>query len=380
MYNTKQIKEYVQNNIGEVHKIIYDLCQIPAPSHHEEKRAEYCKAWFDKNGLCGSYIDEAKNVILPYQAEGSNELTVLVAHTDTVFPDMEPMPFVDDGEYFRAPGVGDDTTSLAVLMLVAKYFKENDIQTDGVLFVANSCEEGLGNLKGTRQIFKDFEGKIRLFVSFDAKLGNVTDRCVGSHRYEVEVTTKGGHSWGAFGNKNALAELSAIVTDIYSIELPKKEGKRVTYNVGTIEGGTSVNTIAQSAKMLCEYRSNDVDILEYMKNKFAEIFDKRRSEEVNVNVTLVGNRPCEKNVDEAERERLKKICADVIMDVIGKDANYGAGSTDCNIPLSLGVPAICVGVYVGGGTHTREEWVLKESIVPGFEVGIKTMLKFAERK
>ena len=380
MYDTAQIKKYVDENIDEVYKIIYDLCGIPAPSHHEERRAEYCKAWFDKNGLPGSYIDEALNVILPYQADGSSELTVAVAHTDTVFPDMEPMPYTDDGEFIRSPGVGDDTTSLAVLMLVAKYFKENDIKTDGMLFVANSCEEGLGNLKGTRQIFKDFEGKIRLFVSFDSKIGGITDRCVGSHRYEVEVTTPGGHSWGAFGNKNALAELSSIITDIYSIELPKKEGKKVTYNVGIVSGGTSVNTIAQSAKMLCEYRSDDVELLAFMENRFSEIFKSKESEDVKVNVTLVGNRPCEAGVDEAERERLKTVCANVLKEVTGKDARFGAGSTDCNIPLSLGIPAICFGVYTGGGTHTREEWIDKKSVVPGFEIGIKTMLELKERK
>ncbi len=380
MYNTEKIKSYVKDNIEEVYKIIYDLCHIPAPSHHEEGRAEYCKEWFDKNGLEGSYIDEALNVILPYQAKNSDTLTVLVAHTDTVFPDTEPMPYTDDGEYIRCPGVGDDTTSLAVLMLVAKYFKENKVKTDGILFVANSCEEGLGNLKGTRQIFKDFEGRIRLFVSFDAKLGGITDRCVGSHRYEVEVTTPGGHSWGAFGNKNALAELAAIVTDIYAIELPKKEGKKVTFNVGTLEGGTSVNTIAQSAKMLCEYRSDDVELLAFMENKFSEIFKKAEREDVKVNVTLVGNRPCEKNVDEKERERLKSICAKILKEVTGLDAQFRSGSTDCNIPLSLGIPAICVAVYEGGGTHTREEWILKKSVVPGFEIGIKTMLELAVSK
>lgn len=380
MYDERKIKAYVKENIDEVYKIIYELCQIPAPSHHEEERAKYCKAWFDGNGLEGSYIDEALNVILPYQAEGRDSLTVLAAHTDTVFPDTAPMPYEDDGEYIRSPGVGDDTTSLAVLMLVAKYYVVNNVKTDGMLFVANSCEEGLGNLKGTRQLFKDFEGRIRLFVSFDAKMGGVVDRSVGSHRYEIEVSTPGGHSWSAFGNKNALAELSRIVTDIYAIELPVKPGKKVTFNVGTMEGGTSVNTIAQSAKMLCEYRSDDVDLLAYMQNKFEEIFKNAEKEDVKVNVTLVGNRPCEKGVDENERERIKKIASDVLLEVLGKPASYHAGSTDCNIPLSLGIPAICVGVYVGGGTHTREEWVLKKSVVSGFEVGLKTMLRYTESK
>ena len=256
------IKEFVKDNISEVYKLIYDLCKIPSPSHHEEKRAEYCRKWFDAAGLHGAYIDEALNVIYPYQAEDSRELTVFVAHTDTVFPDLQPMPYLDDGEYIHCPGVGDDTASVAVLMLVAKYFKENSVKTNGVLFVANSCEEGLGNLKGTKQIFRDFEGRIKQFFSFDSSsLNSSADECVGSHRYEVEVLTKGGHSWGKFGAKNSIAELAKIITEIYSIAVPQKEGKKVSYNVGGIEGGTSINTIAQSAKMLCEYRSDDEELL-----------------------------------------------------------------------------------------------------------------------
>ena len=132
--------------------------------------------------------------------------------------------------------------------------------------------------------------------------------------------------------------------------------------------------------MLCEYRSDNAECIDIMKDKFWEIFKNAEKEDVKVNVTLVGNRPCEKGVDETERERLKKIASDVLLEVLGKPASYHAGSTDCNIPLSLGIPAICVGVYVGGGTHTREEWVEKQSIVSGFEVGLKTMLRFTEGK
>ena len=378
MYDTAQIKKYVDENIDEVYKIIYDLCGIPAPSHHEERRAEYCKAWFDKNGLPGSYIDEALNVILPYQADGSSELTVAVAHTDTVFPDMEPMPYTDDGEFIRSPGVGDDTTSLAVLMLVAKYFKENDIKTDGMLFVANSCEEGLGNLKGTRQIFNDFEGKIRLFVSFDSKIGGITDRCVGSHRYEVEVKTVGGHSYGAFGNPNAIVELSKLINEIYEIEVPKHENSHTTYNVGIVEGGTSVNTIAQNAKMLCEYRSDDEVCLAIMKENFERIFNSARARGLDVSVTLVGDRPCMGKVDLGEIEKIAKIYERITLEVTGKTVARGSGSTDCNIPLSLGIPSLCIGVYIGGGTHTRGEWIYKDSIIPGLEIAIKTLLALSE--
>lgn len=375
----QDIKEFVKKHTEELFVLHKEMCLIPAPSYKEDARAEFCKRWFDKNCGVGAYIDEAKNVIFPYEADGSNALTVICAHTDTVFPDTEPMPFVDDGEKLCCPGVGDDTASLAVMMLVAKYFTENNIKTkSGLLFVANSCEEGLGNLMGTRQLFRDFDGRIERFVSYDSKFPHITDRSVGSHRYEVEVLTKGGHSWSAFGNKNAIAGLAGIAKAIYEIDVPKKEGSKVTYNVGTIEGGTSVNTIAQSAKMLCEYRSDDLELLRYMEKKFLGIFENARQDDVTVKVEKVGDRPCMGDIDEKKQEELVALCREVMTSVTGLEANYGAGSTDCNIPLSIGIPAIAVGVYQGGGTHTREEWIIKESLIPGLEIGIKTAINITK--
>ena len=369
------VKEFVSLHKEEMYELHRELCLIPAPSHHEEKRAEFCKAWFDKNLGEGAYVDEALNVIYPYRAVG-NELTVFCAHTDTVFPDTEyPMPFFDDGIKLRSPGVGDDTASLAIMMIAAKYIIENGIDTNGgVLFVANSCEEGLGNLKGTRQLIKDYDGRIKQFISFDSKIPHITVGSVGSHRYNVEVTTEGGHSWGAFGKKNAIVELSRIAAAIYDIELPVKEGAKVTYNVGTISGGTSVNTIAQAAQMLCEYRSNDRELLAFMETRFKEIFEAANTEDVKVSVTKVGDRPCMGFIPDGKQEALIALATEVAERVYQIKVNYGKGSTDCNIPLSIGIPAIAVGNYSGGGTHTREEWVEKASMIPGLEFSIELMI------
>ena len=149
---------YIQSNKELLLKTLKELCLIPAPSHHEERRAQYCRTWLERYGAEGVYIDEALNVVFPINCDGSREITVVVAHTDTVFPDVEPMPYQDDGEKIYCPGVGDNTASLTVLLLTAKYWIEKGIKPQkGILFVCNSCEEGLGNLKGTRQIFKDYE-------------------------------------------------------------------------------------------------------------------------------------------------------------------------------------------------------------------------------
>ena len=367
-------KNFVEANTASMFKMLKELCEIPAPSHYEHARAEYCKKWFEEQGAEGVYIDEALNVIFPLGCDGSNEITVFAAHTDTVFPDTEPMPYTEDDEKVYSPGVADDTASVVVLMHMAKYFIENKIVPEkGIMFVCNSCEEGLGNLKGTRQLFKDFEGRVKQFITFDASLNSAADRCVGSHRYLVEVVTEGGHSYGAFGNKNALAELSKIVTEIYKIEVPAKEGTKTTYNVGSIEGGTSVNTIAQSAKMLCEYRSDDKACLEEMQKQFEAIFEAARSEKVDVNVTLVGERPCA-NIDQSKVEALKAIVDPIYENTIHESITWRSGSTDCNIPLSLGIPALSAGTNNHAKVHTREEWVEKASVKTGLEIAIKTSL------
>ena len=144
--------------------------------------------------------------------------------------------------------------------------------------MANSCEEGLGNLKGSKQIMKDFEGRIKEFYTFDGKYPGLVDRCVGSHRYEVICETEGGHSYGAFGNNNAIAELAKLITKLYEVKVPVKENTKTTYNVGSIEGGTSVNTIAQQAKMLYEYRSDDAECVELMKNTFEKLVAEANAE------------------------------------------------------------------------------------------------------
>lgn len=217
------LQKYIEENTDLMYQMLKELCAIPAPSHHEEKRAQYCKEWLEKIGAEGVYIDDALNVIYPINCENSNQITVFVAHTDTVFPDTEPMPYrEEDGKIF-CPGVGDDTESVVAMLLSAKFLLENNIvPEDGVLFVCNSCEEGLGNLKGTRQIFKDFEGRIKQFISFDSRMYFASDRCAGSHRYEVEVSTEGGHSYQAFGNENAIHAISKMVAEIYRLQVPEK--------------------------------------------------------------------------------------------------------------------------------------------------------------
>lgn len=371
------LQTYINQNFEATLELLRSLCHIPAPSHKEHDRARFCKNWLEDNGAKGVYIDEALNVIFPLNCENSNEITVLAAHTDTVFPDMEPLPYQEDEEKIYCPGVGDDTASLAVLMMTAKFFIENQIHpSKGILFVCNSAEEGLGNLKGTRQLMKDYAGKIAQFITLDSNLNVMNTQCVGSHRYRVEVTTEGGHSFQKFGNPNAIAVLSDIISNIYQLQVPQLADTRTSYNVGTIEGGTSVNTIAQNASMLCEYRSDNEEALSMMQEKFENIFASAKTDGVQIQVEKIGDRPCAGQVDANRLNTFISSCKKIIEEVICEPLILKSASTDCNIPLSLGIPAICIGVYRGAGSHTREEWVEKKSLKQGLEVALRVATLF----
>lgn len=354
--------------------LLHDLCLIPAPSGKEDGRANYCLDFFRGLGLDDAYIDESKNAIC-FLGPKDSDIILFMAHTDTVFPDEVPLPYHDDGKRIYSPGVGDDTACLAIMMSCIKYIVEKGITLKHrLMFVANSCEEGLGNLKGCRQIFKDYGDKIERMYTFDGMYNAVVNKSVGSHRYRVTVKTEGGHSFNHFGNRNAIAVLTEIIGKIYTIEVPKVKGSKTTYNVGTIEGGTSVNTIAQEASALVEYRSDNVKCLSVMEKSFSDIFDSVRGKCKKVIVERVGDRPCMDGVDEEKMKALTELVTNVQKKYGGADVKINSGSTDCNIPHSLGIPAICVGVYMGGGMHTREEWLEKESLKPGLCIALELML------
>ena len=378
MFFNEDMAKYAAEVQEELKQLIRDLCAIPAPSHHEEKRAEFCKKWFEDNGFTGVFIDEALNVIAPLNVTADNPLTVIMAHTDTVFPDTEPMPFSEDGEYMYSPGVGDDTANLAVLMICARYYKDNfPGGSEGMLIVANSCEEGLGNLKGSRRIVADYGSRITDFISLDgATLNRVVTRAVGSHRYKVTVRTEGGHSFGKFGNRNAIHVLSSMITSLYAVKVPQHDDSITTYNVGHISGGTSVNTIAQNAEMMYEYRSNDRECLAKMKNMFEKVIEFYRATGVEVEVELIGDRPCGGDVDPVKLEALRNRFRASVKDIFDLETINGSSSTDCNIPLSEGIPAICFGVCRAFGSHTREEKVNIASL----QDGCRLLLDFLYRK
>ncbi len=369
-----QAWDYVRANHQTLIDLTRTLCGICAPSNHEEKRAAFCKDWFLQLGAKEVYIDEALNVILPLNCEGSDNITVFMAHIDTVFPDTEPMPIrEEDGKLF-CPGVGDDTVNVAMLMLCAKYVFENSlVPGQGMLFVMNSGEEGLGNLKGCRALMKAYEGRIKEVYSFDGGYDMACNAAVGSVRYRVAVKTEGGHSYADFGNRNAIFYLSALIQTLYNAPVPRT-GARTSFNVGKISGGTSVNTIAQQAEMMFEYRSDVRENMEEMQHIFDAAVEATRRMVSEVDVEIIGLRPCMGDVNPVSQKRLEDKLTGLLAEYCGTTPQFLPASTDCNIPFSMGVPAICFGGYLGHGAHTREEYIELESLKKGFPLLLACVL------
>ena len=362
--NAEILKE-IEDSAQEALDLLIELGKIPAPSHQEHKRAEFCKNWLIQQGAKGVYIDEALNVVYPVGCTDDNPVVVFAAHTDVVFPDTETLPMtVADGKVY-CPGIGDDTIHVVALLMVAKYVAQHNLvpENGGILFVANSCEEGLGNLKGVRKIAEQYGSRMTEFVTFDGPGCSVVNKAVGSKRYKIEIDTEGGHSYSRFGNRNAIVYLASLIDTLYALKVPTR-GK-TTYNVGTISGGTSVNTIAQDAQMLYEYRSDSRSCLLQMQDMFYKVIAAYEAMGVTVDVELVGDRPCAGNVDPDAMAALEARSAESIRRIIGQEPVYFSGSTDCNIPLSEGIPSVCLGLCVGRGAHTRTETLQLSSLPRG---------------
>ena len=373
--NREPIIRFAEQHKEEAVVLLEELGKIPAPSHREEKRVEFCKNWFWKKGCKDVWIDEAKNVICQFACDKYEDIVVLMAHTDVVFDDMEELPMTRKGNILYAPGIGDDTANLVNLMMGAAFLAEHaDELKTGIMVVANSCEEGLGNLKGCKEIFKNYGSQIKACYSFDCYLSACVHTPVGSHRYQIRVQTEGGHSYRNFGRDNAIYIAAQIINELYQIEPPAEE--TTTYNVGTITGGTTVNSIPQEAVLLYEYRSSSEKCLKEMEAKFWQVIEKFRRQGKQIHVEILGIRPGAGTYDRTELESWTESNAACIREFYDGEIDFSPASTDANIPLSIGVPANTIGTVRGGGAHTREEWVDLDSLPTGMEIVLGILAQY----
>lgn len=353
------IKSIEQETVEEQIK----LTQIPAPTFEEQLRGEYFKKRFTEIGLKNVRIDAVGNVIGERPGTGGANAPnfVLAAHLDTVFEKNTPLVPKREGTIIKLPGISDDGRGLAVLLAIARTLEAQKIQTRGnIVFVANVGEEGLGDLRGVKHLFgSELKGKITHFISIDGAGLGVTTAAVGSLRYRVTYTGPGGHSYGAFGLPNPIHALGRLIERVSRFQVPAQP--KTTFNVGKIEGGTSVNSIARTASLEMDMRSENAPELAKIDTEFKKSAQTALDEEnarwinprkLTVEVKLIGDRPT--GTQNAELPLIKLAAS--ANKVFNIKEDFGASSTDSNLPISLGIPAITIGGGgEGSGAHSLDE-------------------------
>src|SRR5437763_336041 len=342
------------------------ICSIPAPPFGEAARAEYMRARFVECGLTGAHLDEAGNCVALRRGRAERPLLVLSAHLDTVFPAGTDCAVTRETTgRMRAPGVADDGCGLAAIVALARAFEECEIETAGsLLFVCTVGEEGEGDLRGVRHLLTKGEWARRAdaFISVDGPgLERVTNAALASRRYRVRCRGAGGHSWGDFGVANPVHALGRAVARLAAYPAPKRP--RTTFNVGRIEGGCGVNVIPREASMDVDLRSESAEELARLDAFFRRAAREAAEDENNarragtppleLEVKLIGDRP---GGATAPEQTLVRLALEATR-ALGSHPYLDCSSTDSNIAISLGLPAVTIGAGgSSGNTHTLDEW------------------------
>jgi acetylornithine deacetylase/succinyl-diaminopimelate desuccinylase-like protein len=361
----KQALAYIEKNEPTTQQTMLAINAIPAPTFAEATRARDYAERLKTAGLADVHIDEAGNVLGLHRGSGKGPLIVLAAHLDTVYPAATDLTVHEKDGRLYAPGIADNGRSLAAMLTIAHAMREAMVRTEGdVLFVANVGEEGLGDLKGVKYLFSQRKD-IKAFVGLEPALGTdgdpVTYMGAGSRRFKVTIHGPGGHSYEGFGLPSAVHAAGRVIAHIDDVRVPSQP--KVTFNVGVIQGGQSVNSISAEASMLIDMRSADAALLAKVEQQIkdaiqqgvAETNQRWNSKAITADVALIGDRPAGQMKQDATIVRTALAAAKVQ----GRPALLdGPHSTDANLPMSLGVPAVTMsGGGDSGGYHSEKlEW------------------------
>lgn len=338
-----------------------EIAAVPAPTNDEAKRARFVAGKLAALGHLDVTIDPLSDVVGRLPGKESSKALLLAAHIDTVFPADTPISVSRHEGTLAAPGIGDNSVSVAAVALVGKALEQLDHQLAVDVFVTgNVGEEGLGDLRGMRAVMDALPQLAGAIAVEGHSLGRITNRAVGSRRLRVTATGPGGHSWGDAGRPSAIHALSRLVNRLEEIELI--EDPKTTLNVGLFNGGISVNTIAPEASIVIDLRSTSADVLsELVANVEREIAEAEH-EQLSMHIDVVGDRPVGELPDDCG---LVPIGIDVLR-ALGIDATCDASSTDANIPISRGLPSMCIGLTSGGNVHRRDEYIRLRPLATGF--------------
>jgi len=339
------------------------ITEIPAPPYKEKVRAEYYLKRMQELGFKDAAIDGEGNVIALRKGSGGGRPKLVVsAHLDTVFPEGTDVAVKESDGAVHAPGIGDDSRGLAALLSLIKSMNANGITTVGdVMFVGTVGEEELGNLRGVKALFRD-HADIDGFISIDGLgITRVVNQGTGSHRYEMVFKGPGGHSFQEFGLPSAIHAMDRAIAKIADLQTPSDP--KTTFTVGTVSGGTSVNAIASEARMAVDMRSNstkellklEARLLDLAKQAVADENARWKSDKLTIDIKLIGDRPAgivamDSPIVQATQRAVAAITR-------GPRVTFAGSSTDSNLAMSLGIPAVTIGGGgEGGNWHSRNEW------------------------
>ena len=375
---------FFETNAAAITEEHIRICSVPAIPFAEQERAAYLAERFRELGLHDVSIDEEGNCLGLWRGTSPTPLIIVSAHLDTVFANGTDFTVRREGERLFAPGIADDGCGLAALIAIIQALRAAQIKTAGsILFVGTVGEEGEGNLRGVRYLLTRgpwAKQRIDAFLSFDGPgVDRITNRALGSRRYRVEFTGPGGHSWGDFGLPNPVHAAGRAISRLAAYPVPKDP--RTTFNVGNIAGGTSVNAIPSSATMEVDLRSTADAELRRLDAFFRRAMKEALDAENNVRrpgdpplklqLDLIGERP---SGETAANSALVKLAVETTK-LIGVEPRLDQSSTDSNLPISLGIPAITLGAGgTSGASHTLAEWYDPRDRDKGLKRGLLVIL------
>ena len=359
------------------------LTEIEAPPFKEEKRATVFAEYYRDLGMDSVWIDSEGNVLGLLLGSEGKQTVALDAHLDTVFPEGTNVKVRIENDTLYAPGIGDDTRGLSMLLTILETIKTNNIQPkDNLLFVGSVGEEGLGDLRGVKHLFRENGPQIDSWIAIDGgNIGRVNNKGLGSYRYRVTFEGPGGHSWGTFGLGNphhAMGE--AIGNFVRASDIYTEKGPKTSYNVGVVSGGTSINSIPFESIMEIDIRSiepkrldaMEVILKEAVKKALAHQNDlKRQGPDLTVKIDKIGNRPSGELSDTLP----------LIQRTLAATTHFGAepfltrGSTNSNIPITKGIPSVTIGRGGNGGkAHSLGEWWVNEEGYKAIQLALLIVL------
>lgn len=340
---------------------------IAAPTFHEATRANFILQELRSLKMETVFIDDDQNVFA--KISGVNDMPLIVsAHLDSVFPFDTPLDLQQNDQLLQGPGIGDNAVALAALLELAHDLVETVPPFD-VWLVANVCEEGLGNLRGMRTVVDRFGDHVLAYLVLEGMaLGHIYHRALPIHRYRIQASTTGGHAWIHAGRPSAIHNICKIGKRLAEIELPEKP--RWSLNIGQIDGGTSINTIAPKAWIELDLRAEDIATLAVLEERVHKATDISDEDNLSIEIERIGDRPA----GEIPADHHLVLIAIHALEEVGiHNPQLEIGSTDASIPLSKNIPAVCIGLTLGSGAHSLEEQIEIQPMPIGYQALRRTI-------